>query len=55
MNMPTESKYTSPSARSVFNTLGNQASSNASATGTSMPSRRAEISRHAPARNGAPL
>jgi hypothetical protein len=55
MNMPTESKYTSPSARKVFTTLGSHASSSAIATGTSIPSRRFERSRHAPDRNGAPL
>ena len=36
-------------------TLGSQASTKASATGTSMPRRRCLRSRQAPARNGAPL
>ena len=54
-NMPTESKYTSPEPRKVFTTLGAQAINSASATGTSMPTRRCVMSRQAPNRMGAPL
>ena len=50
--MDTESKYTSPPPRSAFDDAGRVDSAIASATGTSMPRRRARSERHAPAKNG---